>query len=309
MAFFRVKKIFLYYKLHQKARFMCDSIFSKKRSVFMIEIVTKNVEQIGRPTEDDRIYISDKAYKKVRSDGVSEKSVYVLMGHTESSGGKYATFIEAAIPVWDIEFEHNVPMWNNHVWNGVFSEIKRSYEDSIIVGWAYDRRGYRPESSPELERVHREYFGGAHQLLFLLDSLQSDERFYINKNNRLCERQGFFIYYKMNDKKEKMDREEPKESVVELKLPEEIPVKIPENRTAGRARYRETMAYQTPQKSSETKGLSIAIVAMIALMIVLAGVTMYSKGFSLSDNLRAIQTIASPKEEAETQIPVENIYR
>ena len=69
------------------------------------------------------------------------------------------------------------------------------------------------------------------------------------------------------------------------------------------------MAYQTPQKSSETKGLSIAIVAMIALMIVLAGVTMYSKGFSLSDNLRAIQTIASPKEEVETQIPVENIYR
>ena len=45
----------------------------------MIEIVTKNVEQIGRPTEDYRIYISDKAYKKVRCDGVSEKSVYVLM--------------------------------------------------------------------------------------------------------------------------------------------------------------------------------------------------------------------------------------
>ena len=308
MAFFALKRYF-YITNYIKKLALCVIAFFQKRSVFMIEIVTKNVEQIGRPTEDDRIYISDKAYKKVRSDGVSEKSVYVLMGHTESSGGKYATFIEAAIPVWDIEFEHNVPIWNNHVWNGVFSEIKRSYEDSIIVGWAYDRRGYRPESSPELERIHREHFGGAHQLLFLLDSLQSDERFYINKNNRLCERHGFFIYYKMDDKKEKINREEPKESVVELKLPEEIPVKIPENRTAGIARYRETMAYQTPQKSSETKGLSIAIVAMIALMIVLAGVTMYSKGFSLSDNLRAIQTIASPKEEAETQIPVENIYR
>ena len=157
----------------------------------MIEIVTKNVEQIGRPTEDDRIYISDKAYKRVRQEGLAERSVFVLMGHTESSGGKYATFIEAAIPVWDIEFEHNVPIWNNHVWNGVFQEIKQNFEDAIIVGWAFDRKGYRPDSSAELEKVHREHFGGAHQLLFLIDSLQMDEKFYINKNTQITSIVGY----------------------------------------------------------------------------------------------------------------------
>ena len=287
----------------------------------MIEIVTKNVEQIGRPIEDDRIYISDKAYMMKHNEGISEKNVYVLMGHTESSGGKYATFIEDSIAVYGIEFEHNVPIWNNHVWNGVFSEIKRNYEDSIIVGWAYDRKGFRPDNSPELERIHREHFGGAHQLLFLVDSLQSDEKFYINKNNRLCERQGFFIYYKMDDRNKQSQNMVPENSIeesqplkkeqhiVELNVPEEIPVKMPDNKYNSRARYREAMAGKTLKKNSETRGLSIAIVTMIAIMIVLVGVTMYSKGFSVSDNIKAIQTLASPDEDTDTQIPVEKIYR
>ena len=272
----------------------------------MIEIVTKNVEQIGRPTEDDRIYISDKAYKRVRQEGLAERSVFVLMGHTESSGGKYATFIEAAIPVWDIEFEHNVPIWNNHVWNGVFQEIKQNFEDAIIVGWAFDRKGYRPDSSAELEKVHREHFGGAHQLLFLIDSLQMDEKFYINKNNRLCERQGFFIYYKMEEK----EKEKP-QPVVEMELPEEIPMKITSEprTTKARARYRQTINCTNSGSLEQNKGLSIAIVTMIAIMVVLAGITMYTKGFSLSDKFKTIETLASPDKEMETQIPVENIYR
>lgn len=264
----------------------------------MIEIVTKNVEQIGKPAEDDRIYIVDKAYKRVHQESMAEKSVYILMGHTESSGGKYATFIEAAIPVWDMEFEYNIPVWSNRIWNNIFQEIKRNYEELIIVGWAYDRKGYRPDSSLELERVHREQFGGAHQLLFLVDSLQSDERFYINKSNHLCERQGFFIYYKM---------EEKKEPVIDIKIPDDLPVKS--SAPAGRARYRETMSEIPVKKEDSSKGLSVAIVAMIAIMVVLVGVTWYSKGFDLSGGIRAIETLANQQTEPETQIPVENIYR
>ena len=36
-----------------------------------------------------------------------------LMGHTESSGGRYATFVEAAIAVYDMEFDKNAPLWTN----------------------------------------------------------------------------------------------------------------------------------------------------------------------------------------------------
>ena len=63
----------------------------------MIDIVTNNVRQIGTPADEGRVYISEKAYKRIKTEGFKDKEVFVLMGHTESSGGRYATFVEAAI--------------------------------------------------------------------------------------------------------------------------------------------------------------------------------------------------------------------
>ena len=65
----------------------------------MIDIVTNNVRQIGTPADEGRVYISEKAYKRIKTEGFKDKEVFVLMGHTESSGGRYATFVEAAIAV------------------------------------------------------------------------------------------------------------------------------------------------------------------------------------------------------------------
>ena len=69
----------------------------------MIDIVTNNVRQIGTPADEGRVYISEKAYKRIKTEGFKDKEVFVLMGHTESSGGRYATFVEAAIAVYDME--------------------------------------------------------------------------------------------------------------------------------------------------------------------------------------------------------------
>ena len=93
----------------------------------MIDIVTNNVRQIGTPADEGRVYISEKAYKMIKGESFRDREVYVLMGHTESSGGRYATFVESAIPVHTIEFERNTPQWTNKVWNEVFQKIKREY--------------------------------------------------------------------------------------------------------------------------------------------------------------------------------------
>ena len=157
----------------------------------MIEIVTdsdrnlKNIKQIGTPREDNKIYIENYVYSKIKEVGYTDKKVFVLMGHTERTEGRYATFIEAVVPVKEIEFLGNAPRWNNATWKEVYSEIKRLYEDMIIVGWAIDLKGMRPKLVPEIERAHREHFGGVHQLLFLLDTLEGEETFYIYKENKL----------------------------------------------------------------------------------------------------------------------------
>ena len=87
----------------------------------MIDIVTNNVKQIGTPADEGRVYISEKAYKRIKTEGFKDKEVFVLMGHTESSGGRYATFVEAAIAVYDMEFDKNAPLWTNKVWSRVFA--------------------------------------------------------------------------------------------------------------------------------------------------------------------------------------------
>lgn len=170
-----------------------------KKEAGMIDIVTNNVKQIGTPADEGRVYISEKAYKRIKTEGFREREVFVLMGHTESSGGKYATFVEAAIAVYDIEFEKNVPLWTNKVWNGIFTEIKENYEEMIIVGWAFRQDDFPAEPTPMLENIHREHFGGAHQLMFLMNRIEQEENFYIKKNNHLKKKSGFFVYYRMNE--------------------------------------------------------------------------------------------------------------
>lgn len=70
----------------------------------MIDIVTNNVKQIGTPADEGRVYISEKAYKRIKTEGFKDKEVFVLMGHTESSGGRYATFVERRLQymIWSL---------------------------------------------------------------------------------------------------------------------------------------------------------------------------------------------------------------
>ncbi len=178
------------------------------------EIYLKNVTQIGTPGRSGKVYIADSAYARIHMDEFQDMRVFVLMGHTECDSGKYTTFIEAAIPVEDMTFIRDTPVWTNKVWNRVYQEIRRAWESLIIVGWAMDRRGIAPRATAELEAVHREYFGGAHQVLFLSDTDAQEEFFYLCRNNHLYAKDGFYIYYSMGRRREA-------QPAVELELPSE----------------------------------------------------------------------------------------
>lgn len=65
----------------------------------------------------------------------------------------------------------------------------------LLCGWALDCKGLPPRLTAELEAIHREQFGGAHQVLFLMDSMEGEEYFYLHKGNRLQPKNGFYIYY------------------------------------------------------------------------------------------------------------------
>ena len=96
----------------------------------MVDIITdsnrelKDIRQIGTPSEIDKIYIEHLAYERLHQEDVAEKRVFVFMGHTQRKERGYLTFVKAVIPVYDMEFEQNVPVWNNRIWSGIFREIK-----------------------------------------------------------------------------------------------------------------------------------------------------------------------------------------
>lgn len=223
----------------------------------MIDIVTeqelnlKNVTQIGTPSEEEKIYIEDAAYARIHMDDFQEMRVFVLMGHTTCTSGRYTTFVEAALPVRDIEFDHRTPLWTNWIWNEVFHEIKYSYEKSIIVGWAFDIKGIPPAITPELEAIHREHFGGVHQVLFLVDTVGTEEYFYLNKSNHLYRKDGFYIYYNANKKRIPQPRQELKRQGISSEY-----FVNRRNRMEQRPETDQKMAWKNEQKSGHSSKMS-----------------------------------------------------
>mgnify|MGYP000009462819 FL=1 len=244
----------------------------------------KNIRQIGNPTEDDKIYIENAAYARIHEEDYAQKRVFIFMGHTECSQGKYATFVEAAIPVRDLEFSQNIPKWDNHAWSDIFREIKRSYENSIIVGWAMDIKGFSPCMTTELEHVHREQFGGAHQVLFLMDSVEGDECFYINKGNCLQQKEGFYIYYSRELRKMRT-------ADVTVEFPKISRTKeVVQPQASVKAHYRESM--QEKNASGSHRASSYAMTAAILLLLGIVGAGIWQDRIKLSGIEQVIETMS-----------------
>lgn len=276
----------------------------------MIDIVEgngrnlKNIRQIGTPAEEDKIYVENNAYERLHQEEFAEKRVFVLMGHTECLEKRYSTFVEAAIPVHDIDFSQSIPIWNNHAWSEVFREIKRVYEDAIIVGWALDIKGMQPKVTAELEAIHREQFGGAHQLFLLMDSLEQEEYFYLNRSNHLHKKDGFYIYYDAKN----AQASEPMEVHLELPKTTLLPTAMPKpkERERSQARYREAM-YNQKKETSGRKPSSYVMAAAVVLLIGIIGVGAYQQRLTLSSLEKLIATMGRKSQGVSTEATTEDI--
>lgn len=285
----------------------------------MIEFVNdkdrnlKNLKQIGTPREDNKIYIEDFAYAKIKENSYKEKRVFILMGHTERMEGRYATFIEAVIPIREMEFNGNIPKWDNAIWSEVFREIKRLYEDMIIVGWTIDIKGMLPKMTPELERVHREHFGGVHQLIFLLDTLEQEETFYMYKENKLVPKDGFYIYHRAR-KRESLQQEETisyAEPIPITVLPEktkrkkhqevDVEVEFSEHEKRKGGRYRQIIQEQNQEKVSNSGNMGLGIA--VAMLLFVIGVGVYENRGNLFHGVNAVETNLT-QEQSATEIGV-----
>ena len=160
------------------------------------KVLPKDIKQIGKPDIGDRIYVEDRVYRYMHPyDEQLEKAAYVLLGRFENFTGRQCTFIEGAIRLEEINFDGELPQWNDNTWGYIYKKLKKDYDDMVIVGWAMDIKGQLPNLTGRIEKLHQNHFGGIHQVLFLMDSLEREEAFYSSRNNHLYRRDGFYIYY------------------------------------------------------------------------------------------------------------------
>lgn len=156
----------------------------------------KNIKQIGTPDIGDRIYIENEAYQIMHPYGENAgKTVYILLGKCDDFAGHTCVFVESAVRMEEIVFNGNQPVWNDETWGALYRKLRPEHESMIIVGWAIDVCGELPRMTAQLEYLHKTYFGGVHQILFLMDSVEREETFYSNHSGYLKRREGFYIYY------------------------------------------------------------------------------------------------------------------
>lgn len=181
----------------------------------------KDIRQIGRPDVGERIYIEDEVYKYLHPyESDCEKLVYVLLGRFENYSGRQCTFVEAAIQLEYAEFDAEIPRWGDHEWAYIYKRLKDEYDSMVIVGWALDHRGCLPNMTRQIEQFHQTHFGGIHQTLFLMDTLEKEESFFSIRNGHLYRREGFYIYYEKHTFAGSKKMEHQKDKTEEVNLPE-----------------------------------------------------------------------------------------
>lgn len=135
----------------------------------------REIKQIGSPDAGERIYVEDTVYRRMHPHGgVEEKTAYVLLGKFENCMGRECTFVEAVIPLNEILFDRDIPVWDDHTWAYIYKQLKPEHDPFVIVGWALDIKGQLPNMTAHLEALHQRNFGGKRQILFLMDSLECE---------------------------------------------------------------------------------------------------------------------------------------
>ena len=258
----------------------------------------REIKQIGSPDAGERIYVEDTVYRRMHPHGgVEEKTAYVLLGKFENCMGRECTFVEAVIPLNEILFDRDIPVWDDHTWAYIYKQLKPEHDPFVIVGWALDIKGQLPNMTAHLEALHQRNFGGKRQILFLMDSLECEEAVYGSRNGHLYRRDGFYIYYQHrqvpeeNDlwKKEEKEfyremdvegEEKPKPAVPvsagEREAPADMEKTSDDNESAGiyRGLYRRRAQQDAGRQEKQERPAYAATVLLGAVVCVL-GVTAY----------------------------------
>ena len=181
------------------------------------------VKQMGSIEGNVKIFVEDYVYTYLyqygRSGGGKEK-LAALIGRHYVVNGQETVVISGAIQGKGTIQENGIERFGEETWEYIGGQMQRYFKGMTIVGWVHCQPGFGAFLMAKDESFHKEYFREKWQVLFVLDTMDKLDTFYIYNEEKTGLRQakGYFIYYDKNREMQEYMLENsmvrPKEEVV-----------------------------------------------------------------------------------------------
>ncbi len=160
----------------------------------------KNFRQIGTPQGKQKVYIEDYVYTYLHPvmERPEEMRLCVLVGHVEKEEDYHYIFVHGAVELQNLYYAGVTPVFSERTRETICEKVQQNFPGSYLVGWYLDVKGNTPRLTPELEHIHRSFFGGRDKILLLSDSLNREEKLFACDSSAVWQKEGYYIYYEKN---------------------------------------------------------------------------------------------------------------
>lgn len=256
-----------------------DSSKTKSEQGFKLP---KNIRQIGTPPSNKRIYIEDYVVtylNYISRPGSTSARGAILLGECKRTDIGEIIFISGAVDAENLEFDMDESNFTQEAWSKIYEQVKEFFSDLSVVGWFLSRMGFSTTINDKIEKMHVENFPGKDKVLYVTDSLENEDAFYMYEKGQLVRQKGYYIYYAKN--------EQMQNYIMKKRggMPEEVNSEIRRKDEELIRTYREKNPERKP--SSTRQGISLAYVAgsFLVLGMLVMGVTLASN----NDRMREME--------------------
>lgn len=261
----------------------------------------KNIRQIGNPSGNKRIYIEDYVVtylNYIARPGSTNARGAILLGTVDKSEVGDVIFISGAVEAQNLEFDMDESAFTQEVWTEIYEQVKEFFPELSVVGWFLSRMGFSTAINDKIEKMHVDNFPGREKVLYITDSLESDDAFYMYERGQLVKQKGYYIYYTKNEAMQnyiiKQKGGIADEDNTEIKRKDEELIKS----------YREK---NNKVQGSKSGGLSLAYVAssFVVLAMLAMGITVisnYDKMKEMEVSINKLELTADDKDDEIAQV-------
>lgn len=261
----------------------------------------RNIRQIGSPNPYHRIYIEDYVITYLNKLALPSNTYSrgaILLGTYKKAEDYQVLFISGAVEAQNLELDLDETVFTNATWSHLYEGIKNYFPELEVVGWFLSRMGFSVEINEKILKTHLDNFPGVDKTLYMIDSLENEDAFYLFEQGGLRRQAGYYVYYEKN---EAMQSYLLSQKETEQDNEEEAGGKIIERDQALLKSYREAMEKRQDKRENKgVVGILYSISCLLTIAILAIGITIINNYDKMKDMEGAVNHLVEYfKEEKE----------